>query len=126
MPPSDDPLVLACLHGDAAAVAAADRAELDRVRAELPDLLSQAAGRQHWEVVRALAGAGFEIGRPGPGGASPVHLAAGSGALDALRALVERDADLAATDPQFQATPLGWAEYFGQQESAAYLAGLPR
>ncbi len=83
-------------------------------------------GGQHWEVVRALAGAGFDIGRPGPGGAAPVHLAAGTGALDALRALVERGADLAATDPQFQATPLGWAEYFGQQEAAAYLAGLPR
>jgi ankyrin repeat protein len=51
---------------------------------------------------------------------TPAHHAAAAGDVAALRLLVEHGADLTAVDPQFNATPLGWAEFFGQ-DAAAYL-----
>jgi ankyrin repeat protein len=43
------------------------------------------------------------------------------GDIGALRLLVEHGADLEAIDPTYNATPLGWAEFFEKPDAAAYL-----
>lgn len=117
-----DPFLDACLHGDTAAVQA-DPELLQRTRSEHPDLLAQAAARQNWAAVRMLAELGFPVDEAGPGGATAAHRAAGAGRVDVLELLVDRGADVEAKDPRFGATALGWAEYFGQPETAAWLRG---
>lgn len=52
---------------------------------------------------------------------SAAHHAAAGGDVAALRILVERGADLDAIDPGFNATPLGWAEFFEKDDAAEYL-----
>ncbi|RZU10604.1 ankyrin repeat protein [Kribbella rubisoli] len=91
---------------------------------EQPALLAEAAVAQRWEVVLRLAGMGFGINERTKDGATAAHLAAGSGALDALRFLVEHGADLTATDPKFHADALGWAKWGEQAEAVAYLESL--
>ena len=121
-----DPFLTACLRGDTSAVQAAIAADpdlLDRTRTQPPDLLAQAAARQDWPAVRMLAELGFAIDEPGPGSATAAHRAAGAGRIDVLEMLVEQGADLDARDGRFSATVLGWAEYFGQRETAAWLRG---
>jgi hypothetical protein len=117
-----DPFVLACLRGDLAAVDAA--AEEDVARAP-KDLLARVAARQHWEVVRRLAGRGFDVDVRTSGGVTAAHIAARSNDVAALELLVSLGADLSVTDPAYDATPLGWAEFFAQHDAAAYLRGVP-
>lgn len=64
------------------------------------------------------------MNRSGPGGATPAHLAAGAGSIETLRLLIEHGADLTATDPAYQATPLGWAEWFGESAATDHLRPL--
>jgi ankyrin repeat protein len=53
-----------------------------------------------------------------------LHEAAGAGEVDAVRMLIELGADPGRRDARFNATPLGWAEHFGQQATADYLRPL--
>ena len=53
--------------------------------------------------------------------ATPLHHAVWSGSLDAVKVLVEGGADLTLGDKVHHSTPLGWAEYAGRDEIAAYL-----
>ena len=101
-----DPAVLAELD------AAAPRAH--------PDAVTRAASAGRWDLVVALARLGFDLGRTGE--RTALHLAAGAGALHAVRVLVEHGADTTATDPVFGETPLGWAKYFRSADVTAYLA----
>ncbi len=41
-----------------------------------------------------------------------------------MELLVERGADLSATDPAYGATPLGWAEHFKREEIIELLKSL--
>jgi ankyrin repeat protein len=71
--------------------------------------------------------AGFDVNAPSDiEGAmrTPAHHAAAAGDVEALRVLVEHGADLTATDSQYHATPLGWAEFFGQAGAAEYLRSV--
>lgn len=75
---------------------------------------------------RALE-AGFDVNaRSDVGGSmrTPAHHAAAAGDVAALRLLVEGGADLDALDPTYDATPLGWAEFFDKPEAAEYLKSL--
>jgi hypothetical protein len=101
-----------------------ERASDPRTMAEHPDLLALAAARQRWDAVRTLAGLGYDVNRSGADGVTAAHRAAGAGQVDVLRLLVDNGVDLAATDVQFGATPLGWAEFFGQRDAAVYLRGV--
>jgi ankyrin repeat protein len=55
---------------------------------------------------------------------TPLHHAAAAGDVATLEYLVAHGADLLAIDPTYNATPLGWAEFFEQEAAAAYLRTL--
>ncbi|QFY07545.1 hypothetical protein GBF35_13395 [Nonomuraea phyllanthi] len=119
-----DPVILACLRGDRAeidALLAKDPGLLDRTRAGHPALLAEAAARQRWAAVEVLAELGFDVDARSASGRVPAHYAAGAGQVETLRLLVRHGADLTVADPVFTATPLGWAQWFGQREAARYL-----
>lgn len=87
--------------------------------------LALAAQHGHTEIVRMLLDAGEDPNRYNPEGnhthSTPLHQAAGSGHESVVRLLVERGARLDIEDTIFKGTPLGWAEYGGRREVAAYL-----
>lgn len=99
---------------------AADPVECDRAIRDNPGAVTAAASVGRWDLVVSLLELGFAVGAPGP--RSALHLAAGAGALHAVRCLVESGADTEALDAGFGATPLGWAQYFGNRQVAEYLA----
>ena len=91
-------------------------------------LVHRAVEAKRTEGVRLMADLGFELDRwteHDRAGinlhTTPLHNAAWMGSLEMARLLVELGADPNARDPQYGATPLGWAEYNGQTEVAAYL-----
>jgi hypothetical protein len=86
-----------------------------------PRTVAEAAARGRWDLVVDLVEAGSDVNGLG---STALHQAAGIGDLDVVRVFVERGADTTVKDPQFDATPLGWAEFFGQREVVAYLSAL--
>ncbi|WP_157987565.1 DinB family protein [Jiangella endophytica] len=106
-----DDVVAAALRGDAAGVAAALGAGAPAVRATLT---AEAAGLHHWDVVRALAAAGAPVD-------GALHYAAGAGALDVVKLLVSRGADVSAQDDRFHLDAAGWADFFQHPDVAAFL-----
>jgi hypothetical protein len=87
--------------------------------------LAWAAQFGHREIVALLLDAGEDPNRYNPLGShshsTPLHQAALYGHANVVRLLVERGARLDIKDILFQGTPLGWAEYAGQTQIAAYL-----
>ncbi|TDU90044.1 ankyrin repeat protein [Kribbella voronezhensis] len=55
---------------------------------------------------------------------TPLHLAAVNGHLDTVRKLIELGADPTAEDPQYHATPRGWAQHSHHQDVVDYLDTL--
>ena len=84
-----------------------------------PDAVERAAHHGRWDLVVRLARLGFD---PNGSGLTPLHRAVFANAIEAAEALVEHGADLTACDPQFSATPLGWAEHFQRTELTKVLA----
>lgn len=76
-------------------------------------------------VLALLIDLGVHLDAYSPPGLHPhgtaLHHAVDSGSLDAVRVLVEAGADLGTRDRTHHGTPLGWAEYLGHTEIAAYL-----
>jgi ankyrin repeat protein len=113
--------------------AAAGLGRLDDVRRLLPAAdagfrhRAFALGAQHGhvEIIRLLLEAGEDPSRYNPDGnhghSTPLHQAVWAGHQDMVRLLVERGARTDIRDTIYQGTPLGWAEYGGQKEIAAYL-----
>jgi ankyrin repeat protein len=116
--------------------AAAGLGRLDDVRRLLPQAtgadrhraLALAAQSGRLEVVRLLLDAGEDPNRYNPKGthahSTPLHQAVWSGYDAVVRLLVERGARLDIKDTIYQGTPLGWAEYGGRTDIAAYLRTL--
>jgi ankyrin repeat protein len=95
-------------------------------------LLNRAVELRRLEGMRLMAGLGFELSRTTRHdnvgmnlGATPLHNAAWIGDVAMVRLLLELGADPAERDSSYNATPLGWAEYNRQSETAAVLAALP-
>jgi ankyrin repeat protein len=53
-----------------------------------------------------------------------LHEAAGMGDLDLARLLLDLGADPNVRDARFDATPLGWADHFGERAMVELLAPL--
>jgi hypothetical protein len=79
----------------------------------------------HVKATKALLDAGEDPSRYNPLGchshSTPLHQAALAGHMDVVRLLVERGARLDLIDIHHHARPVGWAEYAGKHEIAAYL-----
>jgi ankyrin repeat protein len=76
--------------------------------------LVQAALHGNVEGLKAMLQADVDVSKASPAlyaHATPLHHAVWSGSLDAVKVLVDAGADLAAKDTEYEATPLGWAEY---------------
>lgn len=99
----------------------ADRADAERQLAARPTLVDELTSADHWTIahaadhgdidaVRLMLDLGFPLnGTVGDDGATPLHAAAGAGAADLVAFLLERGADLEATDTTWGSTPLCWA-----------------
>ena len=109
---ADDPRVERVIRGDSTV--------LDEFDRETPtsDLVDHAAGYGRWDLVIGLVQRGAPISTTGR---TPLHLAAGAGELEVVKTLLDHGADPAATDPEFHATPLQWAEFLRRPPVAAYL-----
>jgi hypothetical protein len=108
----DDALVDRVARGDATVLA-----EFERTPPPA-DLVDRAAAYGRWELVVGLVERGAPVTTTGR---TPLHVAAGAGELDVVRALLDHGADTTATDPEYHATPHQWAEFLGRPAVAAYL-----
>jgi hypothetical protein len=111
----EDPVVAALLQGDPTAD------EIELARRQRPALVAEAAAARRWDAVPVLLELGFDVNAMTKTGKSAAHFAAGVGNLPILRQLIDHGADLSATDSDFGATPLGWAQWSNQQEAADFL-----
>lgn len=117
-------------------VSAAGLGYVDRMRSLLPSAdaparlraLAIAATAGQVEATRLLLDAGEDPNRFNPPGthshSTPLHQAVWGGHLEVVRLLVERGARVDIRDTTFDATALGWAQYGGKVEVAAYLESI--
>jgi hypothetical protein len=131
-PPADgaDGLIAAALAGDRR-TADLLRGHADSARKERPGLIVWAASRRAWHAIPLLAELGWDVNARARVDVpmkqqweTALHEAAGAGEIDAVRMLLELGADPGIRDARFKSTPLGWAEYLGQQAMADYLRPL--
>jgi ankyrin repeat protein len=125
----------------AAACIAGNRAEVDAILGEHPELpetlgahgrvalVHRAVEARSHEGLRLLAKLGFEISGTTEHdcvgvnlGATPLHNATHDLAM--VKLLIELGADPTVRDRTYNATPLEWAEYGGQRDVAEYLRGV--
>jgi hypothetical protein len=97
--------------------------EIELARQQRPALVAEAAAARRWDAVPVLLKLGFDVNAMTKSGKAAAHFAAGVGNLPILQTLIDHGADLAATDSDFKATPLGWAQWANQQKAADFLAG---
>jgi len=125
-----DGLIAAALAGDRRT---AERLAgyADAARAQRPGVIVWAASRRAWSAIPLLADLGWDVNARArvdfpmeQEWETALHEAAGAGEIDAARMLIELGADPAVRDARFRATPLGWAEHFGQHVMADYLRPL--
>lgn len=104
-----DPLVARLMAGDAAAW---DEA------AGRGDLVSELATVGRWDLVETALGRGLDPNGPSP---TALHRAAAHDLIPIVEQLLSAGADITSRDPQFQATPAEWADFFGHKELAERL-----
>jgi ankyrin repeat protein len=88
------------------------------------DLVTRVAEARNWSAVRLLVNLGFDVNGGTSAGATALHYAAAAGELSIAHLLVEHGADHTAREPQFNAQPAGWAQYFKKAETQKYLESL--
>jgi len=125
-----DGLVAAILAGDTDTVRRL-RVHAEQARAERPGLAVWAAARRRWDAIPILKGLGFDVNALARADIpmeqqweSALHQAAASGDCDAVQMLLDVGADPNQRDRRFNSTPLGWAEHFGQAQTAEMLRPL--
>ena len=93
-------------------------------------LIELASGAASGEVIEDLIAHGasvhLRIDSPSFGTRTftPLHSAAWTGNLDAIRVLVKHGAELGARDGTYNGTPAQWADYAGRKEAAELLRSL--
>jgi ankyrin repeat protein len=127
-----DTLLAEAVRPDRAAVAAvlaAHPAALAEAKRRRPGVVVQGAAQHRTDVVQLLVEIGFDVNARARGDApieqpweTALHCAAGDGDLGLVEQLLVLGADPTIHDARFDATPLGWARYFGHDEVAAALA----
>ncbi|WP_285775454.1 ankyrin repeat domain-containing protein [Microtetraspora sp. NBRC 13810] len=114
--------VAACMRADTDAVAGFGPEPPARALARSPELINSAAGQRRPEAVRLLAGLGFGVNHLRR--STPLHAAAWNDDVETAATLIELGADPTIKDTEYDSTPLGWAEYGGRHQVAAYLRSL--
>jgi ankyrin repeat protein len=114
---------------------ACNRADADRARElvasdptlldDVGGLLTGAAEEGQVDSLRLLVELGADVNGKA-GCTSPLHCAARAGQLDVVKLLVELGADVHARDPDYDAIPLGFANYKGQRAVVEYLLQFAR
>jgi ankyrin repeat protein len=123
-----DTFVSALLAGDIEAVSSASPALIADVIRAHPGLLTWAAAEGSPDSVELMISAGFDVNAAGRSDVvsndpwhTALHVAAEKGDIKLIGLLLDRGADPDVLDHRFRATPLGWAQYFNQDDAAALL-----
>lgn len=103
--------------------------DVDALKRERPALVLEALTDGDGETFERAIAEGFDVNVLSDyGGAerTPLHHAAAAGDIPSLEHLLEHGAapSLDVHDPTYDATPLGWAEFFDKPAAADYLRGL--
>jgi DinB family protein len=117
-----NPLVVAIITGDRAAIDIAEPGALDAVRVANPSLLLRVVEHGTTAGVELAVALGFDVNVKTD--RSPLHHAAAAGDIEKINALLAAGARLDARDVYYDATPREWAEFFGKAEAAALLSVL--
>lgn len=83
------------------------------------DTVVDAAANGRWDRVIDLVESGADVNG---GATSALHLAVAAHAADVVRFLLDHGADVDAHDAEYDMTPLGWAQYFRNDELVALLS----
>ncbi len=126
-----DAFVAAALQADRATVDRLGRDVVAAARQERPGLTVWAAACGRTEAIRLLVEYGFDVNALARGDVpveqpwqTALHEAVHRDNLPMVRTLLELGADPNIHDARFDATPLGWAQYFGNQRLAELLEPL--
>jgi hypothetical protein len=116
----------ACVAGDqkeARALLAQDAMLVEKLGEQRrTELVHAAVEVDRAEAIRLMAELGFNLS--GMTRNTPMHNAAWAGNLAMVELLVELGADSHARDPNFDATPLGWADHNQQRAVVDYLVSF--
>jgi hypothetical protein len=101
-----------------------DPAELEQLRSDEPALLLSVLKDGTAEGLRLAVESGFDVNAFDS--YTPLHHAAAADDLATIRFLLEHGAEqsLEVKDDEYDATPLGWAQFFGAREAEALLGSL--
>lgn len=103
-----------------------DWGDLEALRRDRPALVLETLAAGDAESFKRAVAEGFDVNVLSDHDGStrtPLHHAAASGDLAVIAFLLDNGArpSLDVADPTYDATPRGWAEFFGQPEAAAAL-----
>ncbi len=122
-----DAFAAACLAGDEASARSLlmkNKTLIEQLGEQRTELLQLAAENDKRDAVRLMKDLGFNLNEVKR--TTALHHAAMSGHLEMAKLLIEMGADSQIRDTEFNATPLGWAEYGEHVEVAEFLKGFER
>jgi ankyrin repeat protein len=117
-----DNFAAACIAADSAraqSLLSTDATLVDRLGEQRAELLNRAAEGDRRDAVRLMAELHFNLNEVKR--TAPLHLAAAGGHLDLVKLLIELGADPLVRDAEYNATPMGWAQYNHQAAVAKFL-----
>jgi ankyrin repeat protein len=120
-----DAFSAACLNSDgvgAKTLLERDPTLIRRLGTERSELLNRAAESNKQKAIRLMVELGFDVNERKR--TAPLHLAAAGGNLEMVKLLISLGADPAIRDEEFNATPLGWAQYGEREEVAEFLKSV--
>src|SRR5262249_22756368 len=120
-----DSFAAACLGSDAdraRSLLAKDPNLIEKLGDQRAELLQLAAERDKRDAIRLMNELGFDLNAVQR--TTALHHAAMSGHLEMTKLLIELGADPHIRDAEFNAEPLGWAEYGNQKEVVEFLKKL--
>jgi hypothetical protein len=122
-----DAFAAACLAGDEASARSLlmkNKTLIEQLGERRTELLQLAAENDKRAAVHLMKDLGFNLNEVKR--TTALHHAAMCGHLEMAKLLIELGADPQIRDTEFNATPLGWAEYGVQVEVAEFLKGFER